>query len=335
MSLAGASGRRRAHASLRDLMSRLSLVIRLLALAALAVSLWWFIRHIDFVAVVDAFATAHIGWLVVAVVASFACLFAKAVCWQILLAPRHRVGVGRLFRYEIAANAASAITPARAGELLRVWTLKRRDGVPAADTTAIVVAGKNLEYAALLVLVAPVPWLLPVLPRWVGGTIALCGAIVGAVLVAFWVAVGRVDAARSPTALRRFIAGMAFLRNPRRLGASLIVCAVMWAADLIAVMAVLYAVDIDTSVAAGVLVLFAVAMTVMWPSTQVGALEVGALTALDLLHVGTEADFAFALLYHVVRVVPVLAAGLVLELRLVVGRDGAGAERPDAEQGGA
>jgi len=318
-------------------MNRLSLAIRLVAVAAIAVSLWWFIRHIDFAAVVAAFAAAHAGWLVVAVVASFACLFAKAVCWQILLAPRHRVSVGRLFRYEIAANAASAITPARAGELLRVWILKRRDGVPAADTTAIVVAGKNLEYAALVVLVAPVPWLLPALPRWVGGTIALCGAIVGAVLVAFWVAVGRVDAARSPTALRRFIAGMAFLRNPRRLAASLVVCVVMWAADLGAVMAVLYAVDIDTSVAAGVLVLFAVAMTVMWPSTpaQVGALEVGALTALDLLHVGTEAAFAFALLYHVVRVVPVLAAGLVLELRLVVGRDGAGAELSGAEPGGA
>jgi len=118
---------------------------------------------------------------------------------------------------------------------------------------------------------------------------------------------------------------------------ALVVCVVMWAADLGAVMAVLYAVDIDTSVAAGVLVLFAVAMTVMWPSTpaQVGALEVGALTALDLLHVGTEAAFAFALLYHVVRVVPVLAAGLVLELRLVVGRDGAGAELSGAEPGGA
>jgi uncharacterized membrane protein YbhN (UPF0104 family) len=314
-------------------MTRLSLVIRIVALAAIAFSLWWFIRQIDLAAAVHALTTAHVGWLVVAVIASFACLGAKAVCWQILLAPRHDVPLTRLWRYEIAANAASAIAPARAGEVLRVWTLKRRDGVPAADTTAIVVAGKNLEYAALLLLVAPVPWLLPRLPSWVGGTIAVSAAIVGAVLVGFWIATSRVDATRSPTALRRFIAGMGFLRNPRRLVASVLVYILMWAADLATLMAVLRAVDLDLSAAAGLLILFGVAMTVMWPSTpaQVGAFEVGALTALDLLHVDAEAAFAFALLYHLVRVVPVLAVGLILEMRLVLGRDGVRSTRSDAD----
>ena len=46
-----------------------------------------------------------------------------------MLAPRHRVPVLRLFRYTIAAFAASALAPARAGEVLRVWVLRRRDGV--------------------------------------------------------------------------------------------------------------------------------------------------------------------------------------------------------------
>ena len=39
-----------------------------------------------------------------------------------------------LFRYTIAAFAASVIAPARAGELIRVWVLKKRHGVPIADT---------------------------------------------------------------------------------------------------------------------------------------------------------------------------------------------------------
>jgi hypothetical protein len=62
----------------------------------------------------------------------------------------------------------------------------------------------------------------------------------------------------------------------------------------------------------------------MVPSTpaQVGALEVGALAALDLLHVGHEAALAFALLYHALQVVPLIAAGLIFELRLVLGREG-------------
>jgi len=61
----------------------------------------------------------------------------------------------------------------------------------------------------------------------------------------------------------------------------------------------------------------------MVPSTpaQVGALEVGALAALQLLHVDKEPALAFALLYHAAQVLPLIAAGLLFELRLVLGRD--------------
>jgi uncharacterized membrane protein YbhN (UPF0104 family) len=241
-----------------------------------------------------------------------------------MLAPRHRVSVIRLFRYTIATFAASAIAPARAGEVLRVWTLKRRDGVPAADTAAVAVAEKLLDGISMLILVAPVPWLVPGLPSWVAGAIALCAAIAIALFVGLYIAVGRVDATTSRTLVRRFLAGMHVLRSPKRLVLALGVLILVWAADLGEVMAVLYAVDIHLPIAAGLLILFTLNLTIMVPSTpaQVGALEVGALVALELLHVGHEAAFAFALLYHALQVIPLIAAGLIFELRLVLGREG-------------
>ena len=59
------------------------------------------------------------------------------------------------------------------------------------------------------------------------------------------------------------------------------------------------------------------------PSTpaKVGALEVGALAALDLLHVASEPALAFALLYHAMQVLPLIVVGLVIELKLVLGRE--------------
>jgi hypothetical protein len=68
----------------------------------------------------------------------------------------------------------------------------------------------------------------------------------------------------------------------------------------------------------------------MVPSTpaQVGALEVGALAALDLLHVGHEQALAFALLYHTLQVIPLIAVGLIFELRLVLGREDQGTPEP-------
>ncbi|HET7499905.1 MAG TPA: lysylphosphatidylglycerol synthase transmembrane domain-containing protein [Kofleriaceae bacterium] len=305
---------------------RLTIVIRILAITAIAAGLWWFVRAMDFGALGRALRSAKLWPLVVAAALNFVCLWGKAVCWRLMLAPRHRVSVIRLFRYTIATFAASAIAPARAGEVLRVWVLKRRDGVPAADTAAVAVAEKLLDGISMLILVAPVPWLLPV-PSWVAGSIALCAAIAIALFIGLYIAVGRVgrvDSATSRTLVRRFLAGMHVLRSPKRLLFALGVLILVWAADLGEVMAVLYAVDIHLPVAAGLLILFTLNLTIMVPSTpaQVGALEVGALAALELLHVGHEAALAFALLYHALQVIPLIAAGLTFELRLVLGREG-------------
>jgi uncharacterized membrane protein YbhN (UPF0104 family) len=303
---------------------RLTIALRVLAITAIAAGLWWFVRAMDFSALGRALRSARLWPLVVAATLNFVCLWGKAVCWRLMLAPRHRVSVVRLFRYTIATFAASAIAPARAGEVLRVWTLKRRDGVPAADTAAVAVAEKLLDGISMLILVAPVPWLLPGLPRWVVGAIALCAAIAITLFIGLFIAVGRVDASSSRTLVRRFLAGMHVLRSPKRLLVSLGVLILVWAADLGEVMAVLYAVDIHLPIAAGLLILFTLNLTIMVPSTpaQVGALEVGALAALDLLHVGHEAALAFALLYHALQVIPLIAAGLIFELRLVLGREG-------------
>src|SRR5258705_441138 len=95
---------------------------------------WGFLREMDLPALGRALSTAKIWPLAVAAVLNFVCMLGKAACWRIMLAPRHRVATARLFRYTIAAFAASALAPARAGEVLRVWILKRRDGVPAPET---------------------------------------------------------------------------------------------------------------------------------------------------------------------------------------------------------
>jgi hypothetical protein len=308
---------------------RLSIALRVLVIAAIAAGLWWSVRAMDFAKLGATLRSARIWPLVLAAVLNFVCLWGKAVCWRLMLAPRHKVSVIRLFRYTIAAFAASAITPARAGEVLRVWTLKRRDGVPAADTAAVAVAEKLLDGISMLILVAPVPWLLPGLPSWVTTSIGGCAAIAIALFIGLYIAVGRVgavgpvDETKSRSLVRRFITGMHVLRSPKRLLGALGVLILVWAADLGEVMAALYAVDIHLPIAAGLLILFALNLTIMVPSTpaQLGALEAGAMAALRLLPVAHESAAAFALLYHAAQVIPLIAAGLIFELRLVLGRE--------------
>jgi len=302
---------------------RLGLVLRFAAIVVIAVLLWLFARELEWGKLAAALKGARLWPLAVAAALNFVCLWGKSACWRILLAPKYHVKISRLFRYTIAAFATSVIAPARAGEVVRLWTLKRRDGVPVSDSAAVAVAEKLLDGVSMLILVAPVPWLLPDLPSWVGEAILTCSAIAVAVLLAIYIAVGRVTDREGGSWLRRFIAGFHVVRSPKRLLGSLVALIFVWVCDWLMVTLVLYAVGIDVPMAAGLLILFTLNLTIMVPSTpaQIGALELGALAATDLLGVPREPALAFALLYHALQVVPLLVAGLVLELPLVLGKE--------------
>ena len=124
---------------------RLAIVLRLLAIVLVGVLLWLFAQELEWGKLASALGGAKLWPLVIAAALNFVCLYGKAACWRILLAPRHVVPTSRLFRYTIAAFATSVIAPARAGEVVRLWTLKRRDQVPVADSAAVAVGEKLLD----------------------------------------------------------------------------------------------------------------------------------------------------------------------------------------------
>ncbi len=301
---------------------RFSLTIRLAVLAIVIAGLWFFIRKMDWDKLAEALSSATLWPLFAAIALNALCMYAKAASWHVMLAPRFQVSTLRLFRYAIAAFAASAIAPARAGEVLRVWVLRQRDGVPAADTAAVAVEEKLLDGMTMLCLMAPVPFLLPDLPSWVGTSIVTCAGVAIVLFIGLSIAVGRVGPVPT-TVITRFIAGMHILRSPRRLVIVFALLFVVWIADLGQVILVLHAVGIHLPIAAALLVLFTLNLTIMVPSTpaQVGAFEVGALVGLKVLHVEGEPALAFALLYHALQVIPIIVGGLALEMRLVLGRD--------------
>ncbi len=309
-----------------SLTPRLATLIRIAAVVVVVALLWLFLRGLDWDKLGHALRGAEIWPLFVSAALYFACLFGKALSWRIMLEPHNVVPMGRLYRYTIAAFAASALTPARAGELLRVWALKRRDGVPVAHSTAVAVAEKLLDGVTLLIVCAPVPWLVPGLPGWVTNAMLVCGSIAFGVMLALFIAVGRVEAREPRSWLGRFIAGMHVVRDPRRLALALVTLLFVWAADLIAVMLVLHAVGIEIPIAGGLFILFSFNLAIAVPSTpaQIGALQVGALAATSLMNIPDEPALAFALLYQAMQVGPLLIVGLLLELDLVRGRMPAG-----------
>ncbi|HSN27739.1 MAG TPA: lysylphosphatidylglycerol synthase transmembrane domain-containing protein [Kofleriaceae bacterium] len=295
------------------------LALRIVAIAAIAIWLFIFLRDFEWKKLGKAIEHARVWPLVLAAALNFVCLWGKAACWHVVLAPRYVVSTTALFRYTIAAFAASVIAPARAGELIRVWVLKNRHGVPVTDCAAVAVTEKLLDGLTMMMLVAPVPWIVPGLPSWVGHAMFLCGAIAVVIFAAVWIAVGKIPAGGGANWFTRFIGGMHVVRSPKRLVLAAAALMLTWLADLAMINLVLYAVGIDLPIGAGLLVLFTLNLTIAVPSTpgQVGALEAGVLAATRLLHIDDAQAFAFALLYHVLQILPLLVVALLTEGRLM------------------
>lgn len=313
----------------------LGICVRVVFVLSTVGALWWFLRGIDVDALGRALEHAMLWPLVVAALFNIASQVVSAWGWRIMLEPRHRVPYRRLLRYEFAAQAASVVSPARAGEVIRFWFLKR-DAVPPGTTGALIWLEKLFGAIAMALLVAPVPWLLSGLPGVVGGFIALFAGVMVVQLVVFVVVARRDASARVPKALRGVVDGMYFLRSPRRTGAMLAVMLLGESADAAGAVAVLYALHIDVPVAGAIMVLFLIDFSNLVPIApgHVGTFEVGALYGLSVLHVQQDAALAFALLFHLQQVLPQVAVGLPLELRLLLTGRHRDANPPRAEQQG-
>jgi uncharacterized membrane protein YbhN (UPF0104 family) len=286
---------------------RLAVWLRLLLFAALVAGLTVLLRGLRIRDVTAAFQRAAVWPVILAAALNFVVIWFKATGWHVMLKTSVDVPVRRLFRYTIAALTASALTPLRTGEVVRLWLLRRRDHVPVPLLASVAIGEKAIDGLAMLIIVAPITWLLPTLPAW------LLRTSIGLLVVAVIVVTGGLLAVRWKTgpAWLRFFESLAVLRSGKLFALTLAAFLGAWLVDLAQVWLVLHAVHLDLGVPAALLVLFTMNLAIAIPSTpaHVGALELGALVALKLLGVPREQALAFAVLYHAMQIIPLLIVG--------------------------
>jgi glycosyltransferase 2 family protein len=293
------------------LLGRLALGLAVVALCALLG------RSIDWHAVAEALRGADLRLVALAALINFIHLGAKSERLRVMLAPLRRIGSLKLYYYLIVGCAASIVLPGRAGEGLRVYLLHRREQVPVYASLGVIVVEKLFEGLGLMLVVLPLPFMLP-LPEWANlsiGLVALVG-ISGTLAVLFFAWRAQVVAQRNHAEMAprwaRFGAGMECVRRPSLFAAAIGWSAVGYALDLVEVYLILHAVGVVVPWPAAGLVLLAVNLAIAVPSTpgQLGAFEAGAVAGLRAVGVELAPALAFALVYHVMQVAPVLLAGL-------------------------
>lgn len=274
-------------------------------------------RSVDRRAFLASLRSARPGWLALALALEVARYLVRAAIWRVSLHLEPPVPFRKLVRYTMAAMAASIFTPARAGEALRLWLLRREHQVPFRRSIGVALGEKVLDGLALLVLVLPLPWLVPALPRWVVHTIqGLALVTVPGLAVGWWIARHRAE----PGKIARFFGQIRILREPGTLALAFLACFGGWCLDLTALAAAMRAVGLSEGLGSAAFVLLVVNVALLVPSTpgNLGALEAAAALAMKILHVAPTEAVAAAVFYHAVQLLP-LVVFAIANPRLMMG----------------
>ena len=295
---------------------------RALACAAAAVLVFALVRRMPLADVAAALRASDPVPLALAVAVYLtANTAAKAQRWAALLRPVARFGPPvcgvELAKVLFASQATSNLLPARAGEAVRVVELGRR-GYAVPGLLAAQLLEKIVEAASLCLvsgLAAAAVGMPPILriPVW---TVALLGGalILAIALLRFLPAWRKEPSGRVGAFLARFAAGMDGVASPAVWPRSLLWSCASDLADAAVLGLCLQSSGVHLGLAAWLVVLLAINVAILVPSTpaHLGILEAAAGAALMALGVPPERALAGAVLYHAVQVLPSTVLGLAV-----------------------
>ena len=141
-------------------------IIRTVVVIGLAIGLLAiFLRNADLSLVWASVTAARADFLMLAVVLTCLTFVVRAERWQYLLAPLGKTRFSMVFRATVIGFAASALLPARAGEVIRPYFLARREGLSATAAFATIIVERILDLVAVLLLMGGVSDLVRSGPR--------------------------------------------------------------------------------------------------------------------------------------------------------------------------
>jgi glycosyltransferase 2 family protein len=332
----------------------------IIAIAAAGGLLALFLRNTDFHQVGREIARADLSLLVAALGTNALVYVFRAIRWQYLLQPIGRAHFGNALRTTIIGFAASALLPARAGEVLRPFLLARKEGFSATAAFATIILERLLDTVMVLILFAL--FLLFFAPGFstsgghtleqvkLGGMLAAGACVV--FLVVFFFLAGHPGTLERLTAgltrvlpeslsgtavklLHAFSEGLGIVRQPTRLLAALALSVPVWLAIGAGIYLVTKAFHIEMPFSGTFLIqaLLVVGVAVPTPGGVGGFHYFYRLGTTVFYGAPNDRAVGAALVLHAISFVPVAIVGLILLAREGLSLSRAGAiARTGAEE---
>ena len=112
--------------------------------------LWWALRGLKLADIWEVVRHARFAWLVPGVAVYFLAVWARAWRWHYLLRPLKAIPTRSMFPIVCIGYMGNNIYPARAGELLRAYVLRRRQAVPISASLATILVERVFDGVVML-----------------------------------------------------------------------------------------------------------------------------------------------------------------------------------------
>jgi uncharacterized protein (TIRG00374 family) len=277
----------------------------------------------------DTILASNAWWLLPAVMLTAVGTLMRAERWRMLFSPASRPPFGAATEATLIGYLFNIIMPARLGEIARIVALHRRTGTSRAEAASTVAVERIFDVLSLLVLLFVAQ---PVLPQVASLRIAgVLGAVLSVALIVVVISlavwgerparaalrpmrhVPRLSPDRAEQVADGLIQGMGALRRWRQAAIALAWTFASWIVLAFSAWCVVEEFDLQLSPAAGILLVVATGLSAVIPSAPagLGVWEAAGVVALGAYDVSRTDALSTALVFHVLNLLPFVAAGLV------------------------
>lgn len=281
---------------------------------------------------------ANYWWLLPGIGVYCVTVWVRTWRWRSMLEPVKPISTARLFPIVVIGYMGNNVYPARAGEVLRSYVLRRNEGVPMSASLATVVLERLFDGLVMLLFVFATLPFAPLPPDYrnvvVGFSLLFGAAMLTFVLLAarpkrmswlYALAVERfVPAGLRPRVhglFDRFIVGLQSLRSPREMLTILLTSILIWLGETLKYWFVMHAFPFSVSFPVLMLMTAVVNLATTIPSSPgyVGTFDAPGIAILTRFGVPQALATGYTLVLHVALWLPITVLGALFMLRQSVG----------------
>jgi uncharacterized protein (TIRG00374 family) len=293
-----------------------------------ALCLTFALRNLHLGDVWSVLSTARYGWIIPGVVVYFFGVWARTWRWDYLLRPMKRVPLRRLFPVVVIGYMGNNVYPARAGEVIRAYVLRQREGVSISASLATVVVERVFDGLVMLIFVFIALPFTP-MPAWLQWMVITASILFFGALAVFMVLAAKVEWAEAaygwaidrvvPLRFRqpvrgfadRFMTGLHSLRSGRGVLMIFVTSIVIWLAETVKYWFVMHAFDFSVPFWVLMLMNGIVNLATTFPSAPgyVGTFDAPGIEILSIFGVERSLAASYTLVLHAALWLPITLLG--------------------------